>query len=136
MSTHEKPRPRVGPDNAPFWQGCRAHRLMLPTCTACGTAHLPPGPVCPFCFADAIAWKQASGRGVISTWTAVHKAWFPAFAAETPYNVIQVELEEGPRLTSNLLGPDKPSIGQRVEVVFEDVDAELTLPRFRVVQGA
>ncbi len=133
MSMHEKPRPRIGPDNAPFWQGCRAHRLMLPTCTACGKAHLPPGPVCPFCFADAIEWKQASGRGVISTWTAVHKAWFPAFAAETPYNVIQVELEEGPRLTSNLLGADKPSIGQRVEVVFEDVDAELTLPRFRAV---
>ena len=136
MSMHEKPRPRVGADNAPFWQGCRAHRLMLPTCTVCHKAHLPPGPVCPFCFADAIAWKPASGRGVISTWTAVHKAWFPAFAAETPYSVIQVALEEGPRLTSNLLGADRPSIGQRVEVVFEDVDSELTLPRFRMIHGA
>ena len=133
---HEKPRPRIGPDTAPFWQGCRAHRLMLPTCTACGKAHLPPGPVCPFCFADAIAWKEASGRGVISTWTAVHKAWFPAFAAQAPYNVIQVALDEGPRLTSNLVGPDRPAIGQRVEVVFDDLDSELTLPRFRIIHGA
>ena len=136
MSTHDKPRPRVGPDNEPFWQGCGAHRLMLPTCAECRRPHLPPGPVCPFCFADALAWKQASGRGVISTWTAVHKAWFPAFAAETPYNVIQVALDEGPRLTSNLIGAARPSIGQRVEVVFEDVDSELTLPRFRMIHGA
>jgi uncharacterized OB-fold protein len=66
----------------------------------------------------------------------VHKAWFPAFAAQAPYNVIQVALDEGPRLTSNLLGPEQPSIGQRVEVVFEDVDSELTLPRFRMIHGA
>jgi uncharacterized OB-fold protein len=133
MSSYTKPRPRIGADNAPFWKGCREHRLMLPTCASCGKAHLPPGPVCPFCFSDAIAWREASGRGRISTWTMVHKAWFPAFADAAPYNVIQVELEEGPRLTSNLVGGAEPSIGQCVEVVFDDVDEELTLHRFRVV---
>ena len=133
MNTDAKPRPTIGPDSAPFWQGCRAHRLMLPTCAACAKAHLPPGPVCPFCFSDAIEWQQASGRGHVSTWTVVHKAWFPAFAAETPYDVVQVELDEGPRLTSSLVGGGKPAIGARVEVVFEDVDAQLTLHRFRVI---
>jgi uncharacterized OB-fold protein len=133
MSIYKKPRPRIGPDSAPFWQGCRERRLMLPTCVPCGKAHLPPGPVCPFCFSDAIEWKQASGRGRISTWTVVHKGWFPAFAAEAPYNAIQVELDEGPRLTSNLVGDGKPSIGQCVEIIFDDIDAELTLHRFRVV---
>jgi uncharacterized OB-fold protein len=135
MKIDPKPRPRIGPDSAPFWQGCREHKLMLPTCEACARAHLPAGPVCPFCFADAIAWKQATGKGRINTWTVVHKAWFPAFAAESPYNVIQVELDEGPRLTSSLVGGGKPQIGQRVEVVFDDVDVELTLHRFRPVQG-
>lgn len=135
MSNPEKPRPRIGPDSAPFWEGCRAHKLLLPTCTACGKPHLPPGPVCPFCFADAIAWRAASRTGRISTWTVVHKAWFPAFAAETPYNVVQVELDEGPRLTASLVGGARPAIGLRVEVVFDDVDAELTLPRFMPVQG-
>jgi uncharacterized OB-fold protein len=135
VSINQKPRPRIGPDSAPFWQGCREHKLMLPTCATCGKAHLPAGPVCPFCFADAIAWKQASGKGRISTWTVVHKAWFPAFAAGAPYNVIQVELDEGPRLTSNLVGGGTAQIGQHVDVVFDDVDAELTLHRFRPVQG-
>jgi uncharacterized OB-fold protein len=132
----QKPRPRIGPDSEPFWQGCRARRLMLPTCAACGRAHLPPGPVCPFCFSDQIEWRQASGRGRISTWTRVHKAWFPAFADEAPYNVIQVELDEGPRLTSSLVGPgsDKPQISRRVEVAFDDVDETLTLHRFRLVE--
>ena len=132
---YSKPRPTIGPDNTPFWQGCREHRLLLPFCRACGKAHLPPGPVCPFCFADAIEWRPASGRGRISTWTRVHKAWFPAFAGEVPYNVVQVELDEGPRLTSQLVGArNEPiAIGARVEVVFTDVENDLTLHTFRII---
>ena len=108
---------------------------MLPTCDACGKAHLPPGPVCPFCFSGNITWQAASGRGHISTFTVVHKAWFTAFQDETPYNVVQVELDEGPRLTSRIIGADQQrlQIGQRVEVVFTDIDEELTLHGFRIV---
>jgi uncharacterized protein len=136
MNTYAKLRPRVGPDNAPFWQGCREHRLLLPTCRACGKAHLPPGPVCPFCFGDEIAWHQASGRGRISTFTRVHKAWLPAFADETPYSVVQVELEEGSRLTSRLAAPANApiAIGRRVEVMFTDIDDDLTLHEFRLIE--
>lgn len=135
MSIRDRPRPRIGPDNAPFWEGCRGHRLMLPTCAECGKAHLPPGPVCPFCLSDRITWQRASGRGRVSTWTIVHKAWFPAFRDDVPYNVVQVELDEGPRLTSSLVGLSggRPEIGRRVEVVFDDVDDTLTLHRFRVL---
>jgi uncharacterized protein len=135
MTSPHRPRPRIGPDNAPFWEGCRRHSLVLPTCTECGKAHLPPGPVCPHCFSDRITWKQASGKGRISTWTVVHKAWFPAFSDDIPYNVVQVELDEGPRLTSSLvdLSGRTPEIGQRVEVVFDDVDDTLTLHRFHVL---
>jgi uncharacterized protein len=137
MNRYVKPRPTIGPDNAPFWQGCREHRLLLPTCRACGKAHLPPGPVCPFCFADDIEWRPACGRGRISTWTRVHKAWFPAFAAEVPYAVVQVELDEGPRLTSQLLGAREMDIAvnAQVEVVFTDVDGDLTLHGFRIIQS-
>ena len=108
---------------------------MLPTCRGCGKAHLPPGPVCPFCLSDEIAWQQASGRGRITTWTLVHKAWFPAFKDDTPCNVVQVELDEGPRLTSRIIGrvDQAIQIGQQVEVVFTDVDHELTLHGFQVV---
>jgi uncharacterized OB-fold protein len=136
MITHQpsgKPRPRVSPDNLPFWEGCRRGELMLPTCEDCGKPHLPPGPVCPFCFSDRIAWRRASGRGRISTWVVVHKAWFEAFRDDIPYNVVQVELDEGPRLTANVVDAErKLEIGQPVEITFDRVDDALTLPRFRL----
>ena len=124
-----KPLPRITPDSKPFWDGLRERRLMLPYCSDCGKPHLPPGPVCPFCFSERLEWRQASGRGRISTWTVVHKTWFPDFAAEIPYNVAQVELEEGPRLTTGIVGlaNDELKVGLPVAIDFGDT----TLPRFR-----
>ena len=124
-----KPLPRITPDSKPFWDALRDRRLMLPHCTQCGKPHLPPGPVCPFCFAEHLEWRQASGRGRISTFTVVHKAWFPDFAAEIPYNVVQVELEEGPRLTTSIVrvANDELKVGMPVIIDFQDP----TLPRFR-----
>jgi uncharacterized OB-fold protein len=128
-----KPLPRITPDAKPFWDALRERRLLLPYCTACGRPHLPPGPVCPFCFAARLEWRPASGRGQLSSWTVVHKAWFPAFEADIPYNVVQVELAEGPRLTANVVGiaNEALKVGQPVEIVFDAVTPELTMPRFR-----
>src|SRR5271165_6155992 len=103
MSAHAKPVPRVGPDSLPFWTAARGGELRLPFCVDCGRAHWPAGPVCPFCLSEAIEWRRASGRGRVSTFTIVYKEWFPSFAADIPYNAVQVELEEGPRLTANLI---------------------------------
>lgn len=125
----KKPQPRITPDNEPFYKALAERRFVLPYCGDCASAHLPPGPVCPFCFGEKIHWRAASGRGRISTWTVVHKAWFAAFADEVPYNVVQVELEEGPRLTANVVGIKEPSIGLPVEIVYGDA-----IPRFRVRQ--
>lgn len=131
--TYDKPLPRVTPDNEAFWQGCRQGELRLAKCEDCAKVHLPPGPVCPFCLSDRLGWQKASGNGVVSSWTVVHQAWFPAFKAELPYNVVQVELAEGPRLTANLVevANDAIKIGMAVEVVFDAVTQEVTLPRFR-----
>ena len=124
-----KPLPRITPDNEPFYQAIAESRFVLPYCADCGRAHLPPGPVCPFCFSDRVEWRLASGRGRISTWTLVHKAWFPAFADEIPYNVVQVELDEGPRLTANVIVPkEKLEIGMPVVIVFGHA-----IPRFKLV---
>jgi uncharacterized OB-fold protein len=126
-----KPRPRITPDNEPFYQALREGRFVLPYCADCGKPHLPPGPVCPCCFAGKIEWRPASGRGRISTWTVVHKAWFPAFAEDIPYNVVQVELEEGPRLTASVvdISNEELEIGLPVEIVVGEA-----LPRFRVAR--
>ncbi len=133
MTELKKPLPRVGPDTEPFWAGTRRGELRLPYCLDCGKPHLPAGPVCPFCLSSRLGWRTVSGRGRISTYTVVHKEWFAAFAADIPYNVIQVELEEGPRLTANLVDapPDGPAIGMAVQAVFDPVTPAITLPRFR-----
>jgi uncharacterized OB-fold protein len=124
-----KPLPRITPDSEPFWNALRERKLVLPWCLECKRPHLPPGPVCPFCFSERLEWRQASGRGRISTWTVVHKAWFPAFSEDIPYNVVQIELEEGPRLTANVVGlpNERLKVGLSVVIDFDDV----SLPRFR-----
>lgn len=129
----DKPLPRLTPDNRRFWEGCRQHRIMLPTCLSCDRPHWPPGPVCPFCFSRAITWRQATGLGTVSSWVVVHKAWLPAFAADLPYNAVQVELDEGVRLTGNVVGIPNAElrVGMRVKAVFEDVTPTATLPRFQ-----
>jgi uncharacterized OB-fold protein len=138
MSFHQgvssKPRPRITPDHKRLWDGFKQHKVMLPFCEECGKPHLPPGPVCPHCFSDKLEWREVSGRGVISTFVIVHKVWFPAFAEDVPYNVVQIELEEGPRITASLIdiGDRKIEIGQRVAASFDDVDEELTLLRFKL----
>ena len=133
MSEHAKPLPRVTPDTQPFWDALRERRLVLPYCSDCGKPHLPAGPVCPLCFSDRLEWRPASGRGRISTWTVVHKAWFPGFAADVPYNVVQVELDEGPRLTACIVGlpNERLAVGLPVAIDFDDVTQGVTLPRFR-----
>ena len=129
----EKPVPRHTPDNHQFWEGCREHKIMLPWCLHCDRPHWPPGPVCPYCFGDFLTWRQASGLGKVSSWVIVRKGWLPAFEADLPYNAVQVELEEGVRLTGNVVGLPNESlrVGLPVEVVFDDVTPEATLPRFR-----
>ncbi len=79
MTEHEKPLPRITPDNRPFWEACRRHELQLPHCEACGRAFWPPSPLCPHCFEGPIAWRRISGRGTVSSFVVVHQKWFPAF---------------------------------------------------------
>lgn len=127
-----KPRPRITPDNKPLWDGFREKQVRVPHCANCDKMHLPPSPVCPFCLSNALEWRQCSGRGTVSTWVIVYRSSFPAFAENVPYNVVQVELEEGPRLTASLLGNEGPPlIGQKVVACFEHIDSDLTMLHFR-----
>ncbi|MFT5176027.1 MAG: putative OB-fold protein [Gammaproteobacteria bacterium] len=135
MDQNTKPRPRITPDNQPFWDACRAHELHLPYCPCCDALFMPPSPVCPHCLSMELRWQHVSGRGQVSTFVEVHQKWFQAFAADLPYNVAQIQLDEGPRLTANLVGVANADIrvGMPVQVVFDDIDEQLTLPRFRPV---
>ncbi|MBI2887590.1 MAG: Zn-ribbon domain-containing OB-fold protein [Chloroflexi bacterium] len=127
------PTPLVTPDTAPFWKGCQAGQLLLQRCAACGALRYPPRPMCPQCTSKETGWVPASGRGTVYSYTVTHQALHPSLADKVPHLVILVELEEGVRITSNIVDcpPDQVRIGMPVEVVFHQVNPELTLPKFR-----
>ena len=133
MSAPAKPLPQVTPAMAPFWEAARRHELVVQRCRACGARRFPARELCSHCLSREAEWERVSGRGTVFSVAIVHQALHPGFAAEVPYAVVVVELEEGPRLISNLLGvaPHEIHIGLPVEVVFEDVTPEITLPKFR-----
>jgi hypothetical protein len=133
MTTPTRPLPRITPENREFWDAARRHELRLQRCLECGRYRYPPASVCPECLSDRAEWSQASGRGTVTTWVVFHKLYFSAFAGDLPYNVVQVQLDEGPRLTANVVGIANAElrVGLPVEVVFDDVTPDISLPRFR-----
>jgi uncharacterized OB-fold protein len=132
---NQKPLPRIDEVNQPYWEAVKRHELFLQKCRECGHYRYPPGETCPSCLSDRLEWVKASGRGTVYTWTVFHQVYHPAFAKDVPYAVVAVELEEGPKLLTSLV--DYPveniKIGMPVEVVFDEVTEEITLPRFRPV---
>ncbi len=125
--------PVIYPEEIPFWEAAKQRRLKLQRCNSCGKAWYPIGPACPFCFSMDFAWSLMSGRGTLHNYVVYHKAWTPWFEKRVPYAVVQVQLEEGPRLTTNLLdcALDAIRIGMPVEAAYEDVTDEITLLQFR-----
>ncbi len=136
---YSKPLPVADPDSAPYWAGCRRHRLLIQRCDGCGQVRFPPSGSCPACGSDRAAWIEASGRGTVYSWIVVVRP-IPAevFAGEVPYVVALIELDEGVRMPSNLIecAPGEITGGLAVEVVFDDVTPEVTLPKFRPVRRA
>lgn len=133
MSDYCKPLPTLSDENRPFWEACRAGRLVLQKCGACGHLRYPISPFCPDCLCGDFAWTPVSGRGTVFASVVFHQAYHPGFKTEVPYNVSLIQLEEGPRMYSNVIGrpPAEVRAGDTVEVVFDPVTPEITLPRFR-----
>ncbi|MES2713109.1 MAG: Zn-ribbon domain-containing OB-fold protein [Pseudomonadota bacterium] len=134
QATIAKPRPKIDTVSRGFWDNARAGKLSIQTCAACGDGHFPGSPVCPKCLSEDQSWVQVSGRGTLLSWVRFHRAYWDSFRSDLPYLVCLVGLEEGPMLVSNLVGvePEDIVIGAEVEAVFEKVDDELTLPKFRM----
>jgi uncharacterized protein len=93
--------------------------LMLQCCLDCGRHRFPPARYCPQCRSERMESVQASGQGVLESWCTFHKAYWPEFERRVPYDVVQVRLDEGVRVFSNLIG-GAPRIGLRVKARFED----------------
>ncbi len=132
---YQGPLPAKQPESDFYWEKAQAHELWLRRCNACERAYFYPRDFCPQCGSRDVAWIQASGRGTLHTFAIVHRAPVPAFRDRVPFVVAMVDLEEGARIPTNLIGvePDPAHIhvGMPVEVAFEDMTDEITLPLFR-----
>src|SRR6476659_5698198 len=123
------PNPLHQETSRPFWEGARRHELMLPRCTRCDRVFFYPREVCPFCLSSEIDWVQVSGRGHLHSYTVIHQPANPAFQADVPYIYAMVQLDEGPKIISNLVGcpPEDARIDMPVVAVYDDVTPEVTL---------
>lgn len=101
----------------PYWDGVARGELRLQACAACGTIRHYPRLLCDRCYSDAVEWRTASGRGRVHSWTVAHHPYHPAFAAELPYTLVLVDLDEGPRALGRWHA-DTPVIGQVVQGRF------------------
>jgi uncharacterized OB-fold protein len=121
-------------ETVPFWEGVEAHEFRLQRCGSCDRAIFFPRVLCPHCHSDDLSWFRASGRGTIYSYTVVRRTW-GVFAGSVPYTVVLVDLDEGPRFLSRLIGDRPAEIGRPVEVVFSDLGVENgpVLPCFREV---
>lgn len=132
MPDPQPPLPQPDALTAPFWDACRRGALEVAACSDCGHRFLPPGPCCPRCWCPRLAPQEASGRGRVFSFAVYRRTYHPGMPA--PYVVALVELDEGPRLISNIVGcaPEEVAVDMPVEVRFEAM-GDFTLPRFAPV---
>jgi hypothetical protein len=130
--TVTKPIPEPDEASAPFWEGSLRGELRLMKCKRCGLARLPSRKHCDDCLSEEFEWIAASGRGTLRTYGVMHQRYHPGFADELPYVVAIVELEEGPRLPTNLveLAGAEPYVGMPLKVAWERYD-DVALPKFK-----
>ncbi len=133
--TYDKPVPAIDPDSEPYWQGAREGRLMIQRCKATGQAFLYSRQLVPGVVDSEVEWIEAGGKGTIYSFTVARRPAGQAFQGECPYVIVSVELEEGARVMSNLVTdrPESVAIGQAVEVLFDRVSDDLTIPKFKCV---
>jgi uncharacterized OB-fold protein len=134
--SYEKPLPNVSEDMMPFYEGLKEHKLLLLQCERCGQWYWPLA----FCknhenepYGANLKWTKASGLGKVFVYNIHYWTFDPAFKEDVPYVYALIETAEGPLIGSNVIGckPEEVKIGMPVEIVFEDITDEFTLPKFR-----
>ncbi|MCZ6890585.1 MAG: OB-fold domain-containing protein [Gammaproteobacteria bacterium] len=134
-ATRPLPNPNE-PDTKDYWAATKDHELRYQKCDECGTIVFHPRRHCTGCLSPSLSWQTASGKGTVYTYSVVRQSYHPFFREHIPYAIAWVDLDEGPRLLTNIVGVDDPltdvHCGQRVEVDWEDHE-ELSIPLFKPV---
>ena len=132
---YNKPVPERDQDSTKFWEGCKRRKLLIQRCQDCKSYQFYPRLLCRKCMSENVEWVESSGKGEVYTFTIIHFHPNPNFKKDVPYVVAIVQLEEGIRIMSNVIGiePNKVSIGMKVKVEFEDISETVALYRFKPV---
>ncbi len=133
MSEYQKPLPVVQPWSEEFWKAAKQHRLVIQECNECETKIFYPRKFCPECWSPNLGWSEASGKGKVAKFTIMLDQVEPVFWEDLPYILAYVDLEEGIRMMTRIVEckPEEVTFDMDVEVVFEDVTEEFSLPYFR-----
>lgn len=133
MTEYARPIPVADETSAPFYEGAKRHELVLARCGRCGQWRLPSREHCPDCWSTDVRYETASGRGVLYSFAVMHQQLVPGFEDLIPYHFAIVELDEGPRLVTSIVGcpVEALRVGMPVEATYDDVSEETTLIRFR-----
>ncbi len=135
------------PEGAPFWEGARQNRLLVPTCAHCGFVKWPPRSFCSQCRKAGSEWREMSGRGRLWSWALAHNPTLPAFWPFVPFPIVLVELDDAPQVRMagnviaapgaaiNSLKPEHLRIGMPLRVTFEALSGEVSLPRWVPAEG-
>lgn len=117
----------------PYWKSVRNHQLKFLRCEECGSWINYVKLLCPSCGSRELSWNVCSGKGKLYSYSILHRASSPAFKEKTPYVLAIVELEEGIKMMSHLINCDlaQVDVDMEVEVVFDDVDEQISVPYFQ-----
>jgi len=131
--TYEKPLPIINEDNVPYWEYAKKHELRMQKCTQCGYIRFPVNIVCPKCHSMEAEWTRLSGQGKVYSYVIYQQAYHPSYKDDIPYAVAIIQLDEGPRMESNITGcqMEDIKIDMPVEVYFDDVTEDISLPKFK-----
>ena len=120
------------PDTQPFWEATKNHELRYQVCDDCNKIVFYPRRHCPHCMGLNLSWKTSQGEGSVYTYTVIRQIAHPAFRERAPYIIAWIDLDEGFRMLSTVVG-DEITIGQRVRVTWEDQENDISLPLFSPV---
>ena len=136
MAEYTKQLPEILEREKPYWDAAKKHQYMAYRCNSCGTFYSKVMN-CISCDKPDMSWVKVSGKGQVYTYCIYRMAYHPGFKDEIPYNVSWIKLDEGPLVLSNVVGckNEEIYIGMPVEVIYDDITPEVTLPKFKPVKG-
>jgi uncharacterized OB-fold protein len=135
-TTYSKPLPLMRGYTKEFYDFCKNRELRFQRCSKCGQWRHTPRPMCGECHSLQWSWERVSGKGKVYTWTVTFQPLYKQFKDDVPYAGVIVELDEGPRMVSWVTGidPMQLKLNLPVEVWFDDVTPEITIPKFRPIE--